>query len=324
MLECQFCGCDDDDKEFQPDKNDKGFWCDNCDSFNYYEKSEERHTFRMLLEKKQQRNHGAGQKSSIRFNKRLSPLRYPGGKSKVIDQLYSRIQPHKSEVLLSPFTGGGSFEIALLDAGVVQKLHLNDLDTGIYSLWWMIVNMPNELIHRIQTVQPTKDDFFAARSIIKDDYKGCDLPEAAWTTLVNNRLAYSGVWKANPLGGKNGTEKALLSRWNPDDLCRRIKKISSLADRITVTQENAFEFIEEAYWNDRGTIFADPPYVEKGEQLYHTFFNKQQHLDLAFLLDTLHTGCPGADIILTYDYCEWIEKQYDWPEVEVFGRSFSV
>lgn len=212
----------------------------------------------------------------------------------------------------------------MLDAGKVEKLYLNDLDTGIYALWWMIVHMPDELIHRIQTARPTQEDYFQARTKIAEDYRGLDLPEAAWTTLLNNRLAYSGVWKANPLGGRNGCSTSLLSRWNPDDLCKRILHISRMADRITITQENAFEFIEEAYWNDHGTIVADPPYVGKGEQLYHTFYQEKDHRSLAFLLDTLHHGCPGTDILLTYDYCEWIKKQYECPDMELFGRAYSV
>lgn len=323
MEMCQFCS-ETDHSLFDFDKHDRGFWCEMCDGFTYLEKHKNQHKFTMLLETKQKINDPSNAKNKIRFNKRLSPLRYPGGKSKVIEQLYSRLQPDKCRSLYSPFTGGGSFELAMLEAGIVEKVHLNDLDTGIYALWWMIVHMPDELTHRIQTARPTQEDYFQARTKIAEDYRGLDLPEAAWTTLLNNRLAYSGVWKANPLGGRNGCSSSLLSRWNPDDLCKRILHISQLADRITVTQENALEFIEEAYWSDQSTIFLDPPYFQKGEQLYHTFYQEKDHRSLAFLLDTLYYGCPGADLLLTYDYCEWIKNQYAWPDMESFGRAYSV
>jgi DNA adenine methylase len=116
--------------------------------------------------------------SSIpRFNKRLSPLCYPGGKSKVIDQLYTPLNKDKCDVLVSPFTGGGSFEFAMLHNGLVRRLHLNDLDFCLFSLWWMILYMPSELIHRISIIQPNKGDFFESRELIKSDYRFLDMPE---------------------------------------------------------------------------------------------------------------------------------------------------
>jgi DNA adenine methylase len=155
------------------------------------------------------------------------------------------------------------------------------------------------------------------------DYSGFDLIESAWASLLVNRLAYSGVSKANPLGGRKGSQKELLSRWNPTNLIKRIEKIHSLSDKIEITQENAVELIEEAYWQDDATIFIDPPYVKKGKDLYHCFYTEKDHRKLAYLLDTLYFGCPGADIVVTYDYNEWLNTLYDYPEREIIGRKYS-
>ena len=53
--------------------------------------------------------------------------------------------------------------------------------------------------------------------------------DAAWASLLVNRLAYSGIFKANPLGGKHGSKQQLLSRWNPTELIRRIKTIHEMS-----------------------------------------------------------------------------------------------
>lgn len=211
----------------------------------------------------------------------------------------------------------------MLDAGVVEQIHLNDLDTGVFSFWWIIKYMPYALIDRIQSVQPDHKDYFSAQTIIKSDYNGVDVVDAAWFSLLVNRLAYSGVSKANPLGGRKGKIEDLLSRWNPMELTKRIEKIHSMSEKIEITQKNAVGIIEEAYWQDDATIFIDPPYVNKGKDLYHCYYTEKSHRELSHVLDTLHFGFPGADIVVTYDYNDWLDNLYEFPKREVIGRTYS-
>lgn len=325
MISCQFCGEKGTvkDDSFERDINGKGVWCVACDGFTYISKEEVRHRFTLILEDK-----GASitkvMVPDVRLSKRLSPYRYPGGKTKIIDYLYSHLQQTKSKKLVSPFTGGGSFELAMLEAGLVEQLHLNDFDTGVYSLWWVIKHMPYALVDRIKSNFPTHKDYFKAQRIIELDYQDVDAVDAAWASLLVNRLAYSGIVKANPLGGKNGTKEKLLSRWNPNELIKRIEKVHALSDRIEITQENAVELIEEAYWDDEATIFVDPPYVEKGKKLYHCYYKKEDHIELSVTLDSLYFGCPGADIVVTYDFNKWLDELYEYPERSIIGRVYSI
>lgn len=135
------------------------------------------------------------------------------------------------------------------------------------------------------------NDYFKAQEIIANDYIGTNIVDAAWCSLLVNRLSYSGISKANPLGGKHGNLSDLLARWNPNELIRRIRKVHKLSDLIEITNINAIELIEEEYWNDNSTIFIDPPYVDKGKTLYHCYYTKEDHIELAQLLDSLHQGC---------------------------------
>ena len=341
MLYCYYCGesievnlhqHDNDDgskKELSlqgVDFSDEGFWCDYYDGFTYFEKqSNTQHKFTLLLEDKTKQEIKLNINSSIKFKKNLSPLRYPGGKSRLIHFLYQYLQTDNTNVLVSPFTGGGSFEIALLEAGVVEELHLNDIDFGVYSLWWTMKHAPFALVDKIrQNTTPTHTDFFHAQKLIKNDFSGVDSIEAAWATLLVNRLAYSGISKANPLGGKKGTSNSLLARWNPEKIIKKIEKIHSLSDRISITSIDAIEFIEATYWWPNTTIFIDPPYVEKGAQLYNHSYQEQDHLKLSIMLDELHKGMPGADILLTYDYSKWLQELYEYPATEVIGRQYSI
>lgn len=324
MLTCQFCNitAPKNSDEWQLDKHEKGFWCETCDGYTYFISTKGQHRFKLILE-----DSSAAKISCpyppLKLSKRLSPYRYPGGKSKVIDYLYSHLQDSKTKILVSPFTGGGSFELAMLEAGVVDSLHLNDLDTGIFSFWWTVKHCPEALIDRLNEKLPTHIDYFIAQDLINNDYKGANMIEAAWASLLVNRLAYSGIVKANPLGGRHGQQESLLSRWNPNETIKRIERIYHLSDRIEISQENAVTLIEEAYWAEGNTLFIDPPYVKKGKDLYHCYYTERDHLELASLLDSLHHGMPGADILVTYDYSRWLSQLYRYPNIEKIGRLYS-
>lgn len=47
MAICDFCGleCECAEEISQLDQNQQGFWCENCDAFNYWEHSTARHQF---------------------------------------------------------------------------------------------------------------------------------------------------------------------------------------------------------------------------------------------------------------------------------------
>ena len=208
---CKFCG-ETEQENFQMD-GERGFWCERCDGYTYLNE-EERHNFTLILEKEIHKNTFEKSKSHSckQFQKRLSPLRYPGGKSKMIDALYEHLRKSKTKRLVSAYSGGCSFELAMLAAGVIHELHINDLDKGIYSFWWTIKNNPGFLIKKISGAVPTYQKYFEAKTIIKSGYEGVNLQEAAWYVLLVNRLSYSGILNANPLGGKAGGTEQLLSR----------------------------------------------------------------------------------------------------------------
>lgn len=318
-LLCRACSCD-----VHDDVNENGWWCADCDSFNYWnDTAHKQHKFTIILEDKFKNEKKV--KSTIPFKKQLSPLRYPGGKSKLIDYLSTLVRPGKCETLISPFVGGGSFELALLDSGIVQKLMLNDLDYGIYSLWWTMLYMPDELISRIECFKPSHKAYFEAQQLIKSDYRHLDILEAAWITLLVNRLAYSGIAKANPLGGKKGDITSLTARWTPHTLIKRIEGVHALADKIEIYCEDAVNFIENYFWDDKATLFVDPPYYEKGQALYNLFFTEKDHINLSWTLQTIHNSFPSSDVIVTYDFHDFINGIYDGVDQrEVIGRQYSI
>ena len=148
LLECNFCFAEGTvkDGDFDLNQHNIGYLCNTCEGFNYLNENFEKNRFFLIMEDKTIEKF-TKEKPKIKFNKCLSAYRYPGGKSRIIEYLYSFIQTSKSKKLIFPFSGGVSFELAMLDAGIVDTLHLNDLDTGIYSFWWLVKYMPYALLN---------------------------------------------------------------------------------------------------------------------------------------------------------------------------------
>ncbi|OZQ97427.1 hypothetical protein CA598_06425 [Paenibacillus sp. VTT E-133291] len=323
MYLCRFCSAEQDESELEMDAQHKGYWCVYCDGYTYLNNTDNVHRFILVMEEKKTQTHRPPPLKH-KFRSQLSLLRYPGSKGKVIASLSELIVQKHTKRLVSPYTGGGSVELALLAAGMVKELHLNDYDFGVYSLFYLIKNNPHPLIHWIANFTPTHDKFFEARKIIKDKYKDQDLFGAALSLLVVNRLAFSGIYKANPLGGRNGDQNSLLSRWNPLNLIERIKFIHQMSKNITITNDDACEVIEEAYWENRTTLYIDPPYVKAGKDLYLHYYDKRDHIRLNVLLESLYHGMPGADIVLTYDDDPLITELYQYPEIFKLARRYSI
>lgn len=324
MLTCRWCAETYDETD-SLDCNDTGFWCDICDGFTFYHPSEQtKHRLLLLLE---QKGSGSAPQQVIpsvqKLRKRLSPLRYPGGKSKLIDYLYTKLSAENLETFVEVFAGGASLGLSLLDAGIIQCLVLNDKDPGVYALWKTILESPQELLTRLHGAAPTHQDLAEAKAVLSSG--SASMSDLAWSFLLANRLSYSGIVKANPLGGKNGSEEALLSRWNPKRLETNILHIHSMKNKIALYNMDACDFLTEfGYWHRNSTCFIDPPYYLQGPKLYNCFFTEADHRELAECIQSLYREFPEADMILTYDDHPCIRELYPLAQQEFVQRHYSL
>ena len=248
-------------------------------------------------------------------------MRYPGGKSKVLDLLASYLSEEK-KTFVDVYCGGGSVGLSLLLSGVVEHLVMNDLDKGIYAFFHTILTAPEALNQKIRTVVPDRELFFHYQYMVKKNYEGFPELERAFGFLVVNRLAFSGIWNANPTSN-------LLQRWNPKVLEKRIWNIWEKREQITLLNEDALKVIEEYYWDETCTLFIDPPYyVAWDKKLYHHCYQEEEHQKLADLLNALVCGMPAhADILVTYDNHSFIAKLYQESgvaNVETISRNYSI
>lgn len=319
---CSYCGfssnsLEDFEEGFQ---QHQGFWCPDCDGFTYFDGKADKRSYMVLLENKENKE-ATKVHPRFKLKKQVSPLRYPGGKSKVLDLLASYLSEEK-KTFVDVYCGGGSVGLSLLLSGVVEHLVMNDLDKGVYAFFHTVLTAPEALIQKIRTVVPDRELFFYYQEMVKKDYDEFPELERAFGFLVVNRLAFSGIWNANPTSN-------LLQRWNPKVLEKRVWNIWEKREQIILLNEDALKVIEEYYWDETCTLFIDPPYyVAWDKKLYHHCYQEEEHQKLADLLNTLVCGMPAhADILVTYDNHPFIAKLYQeagFANVETISRNYSI
>ena len=83
-----------------------------------------------------------------------SPLRYPGGKSRLSNfmKLMLKMNNLENGTYVEPYAGGAGIAIALLLEGYVRKIVINDLDSSVHAFWHSVLHENRDLIHKIEEV----------------------------------------------------------------------------------------------------------------------------------------------------------------------------
>ena len=252
-----------------------------------------------------------------------SPLRYPGGKVKLYPFMEQLIRQNTVDppIYVEPFAGGAGLALELLFNGNVERIMINDLDPAIYSFWYSITNEETFylFINRVNEVDININEW----KIQKDIYMHQDIHnklELGFATFFLNRCNRSGILKAGPIGGQkqNGNYR-IDCRFNKDRLIPLLRKIYDNRNRIDVTNLNAEEFIEYIDMNyDNLFIYLDPPYVDKGYQLYKNSFTKEDQVSLSKKIKKLKNKW-----FVTYDNTDLIKELYSDCKTEIFNIQYS-
>lgn len=213
----------------------------------------------------------------------FSPLRYPGGKNCIFSFVSNLF--YENGLLgvnyAEPYAGGSGLALRLLFEGYVEKIYINDLDKSIFSFWTSILNRPEEFCKWIESVKISIPNWKRYKATQSDpNASSFDL---AKSTFFLNRTNISGVIKGGIIGGLEQKGKFKIdARFNKSDLISRIRRIAEMKDRIIVSNLDGLSFINKLNKkNEEIFIYLDPPYYQKGADLYMNFYSKKDHKKLS-------------------------------------------
>lgn len=250
-----------------------------------------------------------------------SPLRYPGGKSKLYPLLECIINKLNYPVTyIEPFAGGAGLALALLFNHDVENIILNDGDKAIYSVWRGILTETKKFIKLINDTPVTIDEWKKQRDIYLNNNKKYSI-ELGFATFFLNRTNRSGILKAGPIGGYAQQGKYKIDcRFNKKDLIERILEISKMKKHIRIFNYDVRDFVNKVINHTENCfVYFDPPYYKKGVELYKNYFNDQDHLEISEQIKALN-----VDWLVTYDNNERIKELYNEYQIRKYVLNYSV
>lgn len=248
-----------------------------------------------------------------------SPLRYPGGKAKLLNFMQSVVIANNlyGHVYREPFAGGGGLALSLLYSGFCSRISLNDADPAIAAFWRSVTRQPKDFCSKIAGVELSLDEWRRQKEIWSN--KGASDFDLGFATFYLNRTNRSGIIEgAGPIGGYGQKGNySIDARFNRLGLIKSVSQIGKSADRIEVTECDAVDYLHR-HCDERSFVYLDPPYYVKGQRLYRNYYIHEDHLKVARCVKSLN--CPW---IVSYDNVEEIREIYNWGRSIEFTLQYS-
>jgi len=250
-----------------------------------------------------------------------SPLRYPGGKSKLTAYVLETIELNGLEggTYVEPFAGGCAIAWYLLLNKKVAKVYINDLDPAIHAFWYSVLYRTDELCKLITSTPITMDEWYKQQNIYRTGSENS--LQLGFATLFLNRTNRSGIIKGGVIGGKSQSgDYKIDCRFNKERIIEQVKKIASNRDAIRLSNLDATHFIDEFLPEITGKALVniDPPYYIKGKGLYQNFFEHNDHYRLFESVRRI-----THPWIVTYDDTPEIRGIYSEFSPESFGLTYT-
>jgi DNA adenine methylase len=233
--------------------------------------------------------------------KKLTFMRYPGGKWGMMQRIIDATNFDLSGTeLRDPFVGGGGSALWLMQAMPnLRRVWLNDYSVAQAAIWLSLRDEPHRLIDAVNRLEPSVENWYALKLAVH-----------AWS------FSGLGLKSGSPQGGERQESQYKIDcRWNPAGIARRIIEVNALLSRFDVSVTH-LDF-EPLLADTRGaTVYLDPPYVEKGGELYVDSFDYPTHRRLAsailasdanwllnyddhLLVRELYRGCSFNEVAMT-------------------------
>jgi len=233
-----------------------------------------------------------------------SPLRYAGGKSLAVGSILEYL-PNNINYIVSPFFGGGSFEIACAkELDIPVKGY--DIFDILVNYWNVQIQNPNLLYSRLKEIKPTKDNYQFVKEELKKHWlkeKELDSLTLATYYYFNHNLSYGPGflgWMSSIYENENRYKTMLnkVRNFNVKNLSIECKSFEEVIPNFS----NAFLYLDPPYYLGEDSKMFAGIYPQRNFPIHHKGFNHELLRDLLYS----HKG----KFILSYNDCPTIREWY--------------
>ncbi len=240
-------------------------------------------------------------RSSIR-----SPLRYPGGKTRARATVLPKLLKQGAQQLISPFIGGGSIELAWLNANPDGFAECYDIYEPLVEFWRFLLIDPQGLATLSKMHMPCDRNMFSQLQKNLGSFKGI---EKAAAFFVLNRCSFGGA-----------TNSGGMSPGHPRFTESSISRVRDFrAPWLRVRRYDALSLMRELEHEppDGKVIYLDPPYMIKGTALYGDKGNAQRGFDhVGFAEMFWRLNEKGWRMLLSYNDDVKVRALYNSAKIE--------
>lgn len=240
-----------------------------------------------------------------------TPLRYPGGKSKLAPYIKSIIE--RNDLIdghyAEPYAGGAGVALELLFHEYVSHIHINDFSRPIYAFWKSILDDTDRFLGLVKKTKLSVAAWDKQKKIISN-FEDYDDLRLGFATFFLNRTNRSGILNGGIIGGRDQAGPWKIdARFNTDELIFRIESIAKMRRRISLSGEDALFFLKKTATKigKDMLVYLDPPYYVKGKDLYLNYYSHDDHIAIA---RAVKSDAHRFRWVVSYDNVPAIRKMY--------------
>ncbi|MBI5728922.1 MAG: DNA adenine methylase [Candidatus Magasanikbacteria bacterium] len=233
-----------------------------------------------------------------------APIRYAGGKSLAVGLIVERI-PDDVKMVVSPFLGGGSVEVAIANELSIPVIGYDIFDI-LTNYWNVQLNNPKALYNRLLEFKPTREYFKKVKDRLKrywNKEEKLNKLDLAAHYYFNHNTSYGPHFLGWP-----SSVYLQAGRYQ-----KMLEKVHNFRAPNLHVECASFEDIMEKHRDD--FLYLDPPYYLDGDS--KTFVGLYPHRNFpihhkGFKHDLLHRLLlkHRGGFILSYNNCLTIRQEY--------------
>lgn len=229
------------------------------------------------------------------MNELLRLLKYPGAKTKILQELYSYFPPHYTYV--EPFVG--SYAVILnKERSTIEWV--NDIDAGLEALAYCYLICPDKLLKAIEYDLHSQALFKFLKRV---DYSEKTMLEKALQKLYVIYHSFSAL-------GENFSYMLNETRYMDIKLTKdSVNAVHERLKNVHIFSEDFRVFLKRLKHGKQVFIYLDPPYIITVRRAHysHNFFEKD-HYDLKEILAQFNS--KNIKWLMSYDKMPLIDSLY--------------
>lgn len=249
-----------------------------------------------------------------------SPLKWPGGKKRVLKYLRNFIPADNCQRLVEPFVGGGAVFLNL----EFEEYLLCDVNKDLISLYRIVQHSASKFIRDARKLFTEKNNCAEKYYYYRDQFNiSDDSYQKALLFLYLNRHGYNGLCRYNAKGGYNVPFGRYRNPYFPEKELKLLAEKASRATFIRGDFELAFSQLRSG-----DVVYCDPPYSPINRTSNFTAYsgNSFNDEDQERLVDrAIAVRNLGISTVISNHYVEFTKKLYaDADDISLFSVQRSI